>query len=276
MALDLLPSFLVGCDPELFVLDPKGRYVSAAGMIPGTKEEPHIVDGGAVQVDGMAAEFNTDPVNNFEDFWTNIQKVMKQLQDFLPKGHTLSMVPSVTFDKDIFDAAPDDAKILGCTPDWNAWEMAINPVPDTEKTPYLRTASGHLHFGWTKDADVFDSEHMMHCFDLVKQLDWYLGAWSVGMDPDATRRLLYGKSGACRVKPYGVEYRVLSNFWLLNESVAQQTWMRSVAAIRDMSRRYLPNAKKAHNQLVREMIDTSVYNKALASAYRNPIMGVLT
>lgn len=273
--LELPPSFLVGCDPELFVMDPDGRYVSAAGMIPGTKEEPHVVEGGAVQVDGMAAEFNTDPVNNFTDFWSNITKVMAQLQGFLPKGHTLSMVPAVTFDKEIFDAAPEDAKILGCTPDWNAWEMNVNPVPDTEKTPYLRTASGHLHFGWTENADVFDAEHMMHCFDFVKQLDWYLGAWSVGVDRDPTRRNLYGKSGACRVKPYGVEYRVLSNFWLQDEAMAKMVWVRSVAAIRDMSRRYLPNAKKQHNQLVRDMIDTSVYNKALASTYRNPIMGGL-
>ena len=49
----------VGADPELFVK--KGRsFQSAYGMIPGTKQKPKKVIKGAVQVDGMALEFNID------------------------------------------------------------------------------------------------------------------------------------------------------------------------------------------------------------------------
>lgn len=267
----LPPGFLVGCDPELFVLDDKGNLVSAAGLIPGTKEEPFKVPGGAIQVDGMAVELNGDPTDNFNDFWNNVQKCRNAIVEHLPKGYSLLSVPSVEFSKEVFDAAPEDAKILGCTPDWNAWEMAVNPVPDTENTPYLRTAAGHLHFGWTEDADVFDSQHMMHCFDLVKQLDWYLGAWSVGVDKDKRRRELYGKSGACRVKSYGVEYRVLSNFWVDNYDAAAIMWNRAVCAVRDMPKKFYPEHNKAHDKMLREMIDKSEYNLSLAKHYRRPI-----
>jgi hypothetical protein len=48
----------VGADPEVFVRNAEGEPVPACGLIPGTKAEPHRVDSGAVQVDGLALEFN--------------------------------------------------------------------------------------------------------------------------------------------------------------------------------------------------------------------------
>lgn len=62
---------LVGADPELFVSD-NGKLVSCHGLLPGTKAEPHRVERGAVQVDGMAAEFNIDPAGDEETFITNL------------------------------------------------------------------------------------------------------------------------------------------------------------------------------------------------------------
>src|SRR3546814_1862742 len=80
----------------------------------------------------------------------------------------------------------------------------------------------------------------MNCSDLVKQLDWYLGLWSLGKDKDKVRRSLYGKAGACRIKPYGVEYRVLSNFWIKNKKSRLETWNRMVKGIEEMKRLYMP------------------------------------
>ena len=45
-------------------------------------------------------------------------------------------------------------------------------------------------------------------------LDMYLGLPSLIWDRDTKRRSLYGDFGAFRPKPYGLEYRVLSNAWL--------------------------------------------------------------
>ena len=51
-------------------------------------------------------------------------------------------------------------------------------------------------------------------FDIIKTADLYLGVPSVILDNDTERRKLYGKAGCLRPKPYGVEYRTLSNFWI--------------------------------------------------------------
>lgn len=247
-----------GCDPELFVVDSDGNAVCADGLIPGTKEEPYPVPGGAVQVDGMAAEFNIDPASTYEEFNDNCNKVMGHLRKMLPKGHRLVATPSMQFSEKVWEEAPDHAKLLGCSPDYNAWETTVNLPPDDSLLPRTRTASGHLHIGWTEDADTGDMQYVAACCDLVRQLDWYLGAWSLSVDHDTVRRKLYGKAGAMRFKPYGVEYRVLSNFWLTESRYKQTVWNRMQRAIWDMSKRYMPDrAGNSCNLRIRECIDNS-------------------
>lgn len=270
------PGFKFGCDPELFVRDETGRYVSAAGLIPGTKDNPERVEFGAVQVDGMAAEFNIDPVDNFDDFNRNIVKVMAQLKGFLPKGYTLEPISAVQFDPDVFDAAPDDAKALGCSPDWDAWSGEINMPPNDPENPYLRTASGHIHIGWTEDADLNDLQHIMNCRDLVKQLDWYLGGWSVQHDKDPTRRRLYGRAGACRFKDYGVEYRVLSNFWLTTKDKRLAVWNRLQLGIDAMQQQFMPDkVHEMNNFQLQDMINDTKGNPELMAAFRYPLISVM-
>jgi hypothetical protein len=70
----------------------------------------------------------------------------------------------------------------------------------------------------------------------VKQLDWYLGGWSLKHDSDPTRRTLYGRAGACRLKSYGVEYRVLSNFWMTTADRRKAVWNRMQLAVKAMER----------------------------------------
>lgn len=268
--------FLFGCDPELFVFDPDGNPVSAHSVdIPGTKENPFPVDGGAVQKDGFAAEFNIDPAPTFEAFNANIEKVLGSLNKMLPPGYTLRNLPSVHFSKEVFDAAPDDDKILGCTADFNAWTGGQNDIPDVSADPYMRCAGGHLHLGWTEDASLSDIQHLTHCRDLVKQLDWYLGAWSLQMDNDATRRKLYGKAGACRYKPYGVEYRVLSNFWVMDKTIRLAVWNRMQKAIADMRSHYMPDMSgEGFTNALITSINTSQRDPYLEKRWANPVVGL--
>jgi hypothetical protein len=252
------PNFKFGADPEGFVVNADGKAVTPT-MIPGTKEKPHKVDGGAIQRDGMAAEYNVDPANTFTEWNKNHEKVQKALNGFLPEGHKMSWVPSVEFDEDVFADAPDEYKELGCSPDWNAWEADLNPPPYCEDRPYLRTAAGHIHIGWGENYSLDDALHQQNCFDFVKQLDWYLGGWSLKHDSDSTRRSLYGNAGACRLKPYGVEYRVLSNFWVTTTERRKAVWNRLQMAIRAMEDRFMPErAPEGYNDKLIVAINTGV------------------
>jgi len=211
----------IGCDPELFIKDRKtGKLISAHGLFPGDKKNPHKVECGAVQVDGMAAEYNIDPVNNAGEFVLNNLIVLRELRDLIRERNPdldfeFVFNPVADFGKEYIDAQPDEAKILGCEPDYNAWEDGKeNPTPDMEMP--FRTASGHIHLGWGKDFDISDEEHIEACCMMSKQLDSYIGMWCMSFEgkDGKKRRELYGKAGAFRPKSYGVEYRTMSNVWL--------------------------------------------------------------
>lgn len=258
-----------GCDPELFIVDSKGNPVSPEEFLPGTKTEPYKVNKGAIQVDGMAAEFNIDPANTFEDFNGNINAVMESLRDMVPSKYSFAIQPSIHFSKEVFDNASAGAKELGCTPDFNAWRGEVNSPPDPSNDPYMRCAGGHVHIGWTNDESVSNIQHVMNCSDLVKQLDWYVGLWSLTKDKDTLRRNLYGKAGACRIKPYGVEYRTLSNFWLKDEETRLELWNRMNTAINRMKDVFMPDwSKKKVNynftHRVIHSIDSGVIDKNIA------------
>lgn len=219
---------LIGADPEIFVKDRDGNLVSAYGMIPGTKKEPHKVPFGAVQVDGMALEFNINPAGTFEEFAANIGTVMNDLKHMLPEGHSFAIQPTADFGRELIDAQPEEARALGCEPDFNAYTGHENPRPNAD-APF-RTASGHIHIGWTQDEDPFDPDHFEACRMLTKQLDTLLAVPSLLWDYDTKRRELYGALGAFRPKPYGVEYRVLSNAWLTNPLLIEFVYRQTMYA----------------------------------------------
>jgi hypothetical protein len=105
----------------------------------------------------------------------------------------------------------------------------------------------------------------------VKQLDWYLGGWSLQKDPDPIRRRLYGKAGACRYKPYGVEYRVLSNFWVTSAITRRLVWNRMQAALYAMSNDFLPETAASYTTRLIRSIDNSERDALLESAYQYPL-----
>lgn len=258
-----------GADPELFVINREGEFVSAEGLIPGTKEEPYKVEGGAVQVDGVAAEFNIDPVTTFSDFKKNIRGVQKQLKAMLPKGYDLVCTPTAVFSEDAWSTVPEQSKILGCSPDYNAWTKRPNPSPKGREG--VRHAGGHIHIGWTNGATTADESYVNACIDLVRQLDWYLGAWSVLKDPDTERRTAYGKAGSLRFKPYGVEYRTLSNFWLKDDTTLRHTWNRLQTAINSMANNFHPVEYSSYNDQLIRSINSSDTDNVVFRSFNYPI-----
>lgn len=235
-----MTEFLIGADPELFVRDASNNLVSAYGMIPGTKAHPYKVEGGAVQVDGMALEFNIDPASTAKQFNENITMVLKQLQEMIPSGYTFDFSPVAHFGKEYIDAQPDEAKELGCDPDFNAYlNGAINPKPDASQG--FRTASGHIHIGWTLNQDINDQDHLDACMMVSKQLDIGVGLASYIWDRDIIRSKMYGQMGTFRPKHYGVEYRTMSNVWVKDEGTRNAVFelaMKSVQMLLEGTRFY--------------------------------------
>lgn len=208
--------YVIGADPELFLIDNGGSFRSAHNVIKGSKEAPFPVLNGAIQVDGVAAEFNIVPAETAEQFHTHIRDVLTELSERIKekdKGFKLIVTPTAHFDKAYFKKLPARAKALGCQPDFNVWEDGkVNPPPRT-KEPF-RTGAGHIHVGWAQGNNPDDSAHLFDCHEAVKQLDAVLYFNSLLWDNDQKRRELYGKIGTFRPKHYGVEYRPLSNAWI--------------------------------------------------------------
>lgn len=225
---------LLGADPELFCMV-DSKFISAHDYLPGTKYEPFLVDRGAVQVDGVAAEFNIFPAETEDEFLENLRLVQNQMQEIITdiSGLDISLVASPTafFDKEYFDSLPEEVKLLGCEPDFDAYTGRANEKPTT--TEPFRTGAGHIHFGWTKGADPFDKEHFNKCRDLVKLLDDTLYPLSLQWDDDQKRRELYGKIGSFRSKHYGMEYRPLSNAFLREDETVRLVYKTAIKVAED-------------------------------------------
>jgi hypothetical protein len=213
--------YSIGADPEGFIRNKKnGQFISAHNLIPGDKHVPHAVKNGAVQRDGVAAEFNIHPATTVDQFSENIFGVYNELLRMVKtksKDYELVFEPTATFQRAYFSRnVPAYAKVLGCDPDFDAYSLSPNEKPKT--TEPFRTGAGHIHIGWAKEGEHFnpDAAHMEECSERVKQLDLALYIPSLLWDNDQKRRELYGKVGSFRPKPYGVEYRPLSNKWVLN------------------------------------------------------------
>ena len=215
------PKILVGADPELFMVSPNsGTFISANDISGGPRVPRHQARAiqrspfGAIQ-SGTARSWssNIDPCSNVEDFLHHISHVRSTLESYVP-GYNVVATPVAVFDEEYFTwEVPSFAQALGCDPDYNGWTTEQNPRPDPGGKP-MRTASGHVHIGWTEGMDISDSIHFELCCRVARQMDYYLGIHSLLWDQDGTRRKLYGKAGAFRPKSYGTEYRVLSNRWL--------------------------------------------------------------
>jgi len=201
-----------GADPELFFANAAGKFVSSIDKVGGSKIMPRdIGDSSAVQEDNVAVEFNTKPAATKEDFIRSLNYPLRYLKSYAEEtlGLQLAIVPSAIFTAD--ELQDERARVFGCDPDFDAWTLEQNPRPMLmPELACLRTAGGHLHVSWDNRTDE-------EAVDLVRALDLFVGVPSTFYDGDVQRRMLYGRAGAFRHKPYGVEYRTLSNWWITSE-----------------------------------------------------------
>lgn len=227
----------IGADPEFFVKN-GDEFVSGHTFPCGNKDKPRVTDHGKVQCDGLALEVNVSEAFTKAKFLLNFRGVVNDLNEIVRNWDKseayLVAEPVATFSSGYIDKLPIWAKELGCNPDFNAYSKEQNPLPDSALT--IRTGAGHLHLGWTENAEGQD--HFDKCADLVKQLDFTVGLRTLMFDDEPRRRLLYGRAGAFRPKFYGVEYRVPSNAWCQSEKLAGVMYDGCVQAVNKLNDGY--------------------------------------
>jgi hypothetical protein len=229
----------VGTDTEVFLTSRVTKTpVPAVGLIGGTKHKPKPVatlgKGYAVQEDNVMLEYNVPPAGTKESFVSQLTTMRGYLDSLTAElGLDIAIAPSMLFTKEQLSSR--QAQELGCEPDFCVWTRTANPSPKETGSALLqtmRTAGGHIHVSFNKNdkpaskLSVFDKE------PIVKALDLTLGLPSLFIDVDTRRKELYGKGGAFRDKDYGIEYRVLSNFWTASSELMSWAYDGVVTAFK--------------------------------------------
>lgn len=202
-----------GADPEIFVLDAKGKVIPAWTFL-GSKEKPTKFESGdgykeSAYWDGFQAEFTTPAgVTCLVRMCDTVRSGLKAIYQAMPKKGKLSIKSVVEVDPKVLGEAKEEHVAFGCAPSKNAYGLRGN-TQSGRVVPY-RFAGGHIHMG-------INEESKKNIPKIVKALDTVLGVGCVslfaGLD-NPIRRQFYGQAGEYRTPPHGLEYRVLSNAWL--------------------------------------------------------------
>lgn len=217
--------FKLGADPEMFMADRLGQLKAACDRIGGSKDHPMpmgLGDGYFIQEDNVAIEFNIPPAENKLAFHESLERAIQNISKNIEDMYQFQLVnlSAASFPKEELDSPA--AQVFGCDPDYNAWTGMRNPRPSASDAT-LRSCGGHIHVGYDNQAVL--------PYRLIKHMDLFLGVPSVLMDQGELRKQLYGKAGACRIKPYGVEYRTLSNFWVFSKELREWAWSSTEKAL---------------------------------------------
>jgi hypothetical protein len=156
-------------------------------------------------------EFNIPPVDNADDFVEFIRYSMTTLRSMISNHLEFSYLPSAEFEE-IYTSTEQGSE-SGCKPDNNVWH-------DDERKPNLeytniRVAGSHLHLSYLEPNEKTS-------LNFVKMFEVYGTIPTLKYEeklPAIFRRELYGSAGSYRIKPYGIEYRTLSSFWLQSEDM---------------------------------------------------------
>ena len=217
-----LSTIKFGADPEFFferkpLIGRKGTIIGAEKIIP--KKGIYIGEAKII-IDGVQAELNPSPATCRESFGRGLhfsfQKVAEQMR---MKRIKINWNACVKITRKEMNSLCDKSKMFGCSPSLNAYKEHIDLPNGAE---YLfRSAGGHIHLGAYYPYGDDTVHTLLHgdVDDVVKILDIIVGNTCVLIDRDEgeiERRKCYGRAGEYRKPKYGIEYRVLSNFWLHN------------------------------------------------------------
>jgi len=182
----------VGGDPEFLVRNSAGKIIPSWEIdLDGIK---------TLYPDNALCEMTLTPVEGVKGI-IKMKEEIKYIDAFLEKEGYHRVKGQVSFD---FKEYEDEKALwhVGCSPYQSIYKGRVKPTFGGAET--VRTAGGHIHLGYDKT--------LIKTADLIKILDEVM----YDNDPlrDPSRDILYGARGCYRPKPYGLEYRSPSNWWL--------------------------------------------------------------
>jgi hypothetical protein len=216
---------LLGGDPEVFVKDKlTGKITPSCGKVGGKKglgipfgpKRTHIHP--KMLEDNVTVEINFDPVIDYTQWMDWMAHIWNELQVTLFKKN-LEPIPTSVHKFDPADLNMEGAYVFGCDPDFDAYDVTDSKrILDTSKLGTVRMCGGHLHLGYNNPYQIHPSAVAILC-------DMFLGLPSITYDTQGDRRRSYGLAGLYRPKPYGLEYRTMSNWWIRPENLNASTHM---------------------------------------------------
>jgi hypothetical protein len=203
--------------------------------------------------DNLNCEIAINPVTSLKEFHSFTDELLKHVTDL---GYGLIVKPVIKY-PDACLKHPD-AYVSGCNPDFSGYTMMENTAPDFKTMDGTRSLGGHIHIG-----DSIDP------YSFARWMDLFVGLPLLALEPSNDRRKLYGKAGCLRVKPYGAEYRTLSNIWINSEERREFVWENTLKAVEACKRTDLfdlenwneiPIAINTHNvDLASQIIDRTYH-----------------
>lgn len=222
------------------------------------KHDPvkHLKDvpGPNLVVDGISLEINQTPFTCRNHIISNLGVAINSIQhiiDDLDEDLKVGFLPVVELTDEVLDSLPEQAKVFGCDPDMDIYNMATTSIQRDASEHKYRYFGGHIHlsFGKISDgprytppvytSDIFSTKESTakwfadNMYNIATVLDRTVGLVSVALSNDrleSIRRIMYGQAGRVRVQPHGIEYRTPSNFWLVNPSVTSYIMLWSQMA----------------------------------------------
>ncbi len=155
---------------------------------------------------------------------------------------SISIEPQAEFEKSYWETVPDFVKDVGCSPDIYLWPSSNGywiKEADQEELDNVRYAGGHIHLEFTglssdltnvlseSDEKYISSLDFMHQYAslAIGLFTSEIYPFLLKMERKAFGKLnykprfasRYGVPILCRIKPYGVEIRCVSNWIVANE-----------------------------------------------------------
>jgi len=195
----------LGHDSEMG-LSQGGEIVSALDVF---NEEVFEDEHGRYFADNMNCEIAINPVSTLADFHKKTEGLLNHIRD---RGLTPVMEQVIRYPERCMKHPL--SMVSGCDPDFSAYFQEKNLAPDFTQLDSVRSCGGHMHASLDGASPYW----------YARWMDALVALPLLKFEQNTGRRELYGKAGCLREKPYGGEYRTLSNVWVEDPARREFVW----------------------------------------------------